>query len=192
MNPGTMKDPDENTVCTWLHENRGESYPAAARHFFPGAPPSKHDALARKYARWWKRWATARGVPLKRETPDKGTPVKGTLRGHPRWDLADMDPHERLAWELAELGADLEVARAKGEGVAVAQLDKRFLEVGKALDDAKDRAARLGKGIDRTPIGVQTAIAEREPLLAALAEVRKRNEQRAKAHERAAKKGKTL
>jgi hypothetical protein len=89
-----------------------------------------------------------------------------------------MGTVERLEWQIAEVGADLQLAREQGDLRTVALLDKRLSELGGDLDSARSAASRIVK-LDRTPAAIAEELEKRAKGIKLRVEMRRRAEERA-------------
>lgn len=172
-------EPEWEEVVRWMQRTQGGAIDAA-RHFFPGVAPDEHAKLAAKYRKWWQRHgSTTSAAPTTgRAQGGQGPALPPPPRPAARVDLVNMSVIERLEWQLGELGADLDLARQVGDLRAVAVLDKRFEEVGAALDVARARAARVLR-LDKTPAAIAAELERKREAIALRVEMQRRAAARA-------------
>lgn len=97
--------------------------------------------------------------------PSSTSSESESRRPPPDRRLATCSTVERLQWQMAELGADIRQAREEGDLRTAAQLNKQITEVGIRLDDARDRAARMGKVVDKTPAAILDRLQKLRPYI---------------------------
>lgn len=153
---------------------------AAAEYFYPGVSPEQHQKLAARYRKWWERSGAAAAPAPPNPQGQRTVVVAANLaRPAPRYDLARMSPLERLEYQVAELGADLELARQVRDLRTATQVDQALAERAKELDALRLRAARTVK-VDRTASGAAVLLEQRASAIVLRAE-RERRAERARA-----------
>lgn len=173
-------EPQRAEVLGWMQRTSMGPYDAA-RHFFPGVAPEQHTKIAEKFKKWRQRYSGTNATPQGRQAPASTAPsgpAPAVARPAPRHDLAKMSTVERLEWQLAELGADLDQARSVGDIRAAAATDRRISEVGQDLDRARAAEARTVK-VDRTAAAIAAELEKKKRAIALHAENERRRLERA-------------
>jgi hypothetical protein len=161
-------------------ERTGRGAVDAARHFFPGVSPEQQARIESRFRKWRHRAGSEPATPPPAQHPGAAPPAPSATRPPPRTDIARMTALDRLEWQIAELGADLDQARTTGDLRAVAALDNRLSQVGQDLDRARSAASRLVK-LDRTAAAVATELERKSKAIALRAEMQRRAAARSRA-----------
>jgi hypothetical protein len=180
-------EPQRVEVLAWMKRTRRGASEAASQ-FWPAAVGEERNRVLGRI-RKWSQIAREQGAeyappalgPAGLPAPG-GQPTGGALRvverPAPRTDIARMGTVERLEWQIAEVGADLQLAREQGDLRTVALLDKRLSELGGDLDSARSAASRIVK-LDRTPAAIAEELEKRAKGIRLRVEMRRRAEERA-------------